>query len=142
MSFYIPVPSKDVLCEQFRGQSILDVPTPAAVIDVACVRNNCEQMLHACDVLDLEWRAHVKTHKVCLLCYFMLHQLSDILIFPHFPFSSVFRPLLDVPLLGTQTSSYSSNLFDRPICQADLQFSRLSSSLACKWVTRATSPRD
>lgn len=45
------------------GASIRDVPTPAAVINVAAARRNCDAMLQACEALGLGWRAHVKTHK-------------------------------------------------------------------------------
>ncbi|TWU76015.1 hypothetical protein ED733_007162 [Metarhizium rileyi] len=52
-----PTPPKDVLA-QFIGKSIRHVPTPAAVINVAAVRRNCERMLQACVKLGLDWRAH------------------------------------------------------------------------------------
>lgn len=58
-----PTSPKHILA-QFIGKSIRDVPTPAAVINVAAVRRNCERMLQTCVKLGLDWRAHVKTHKV------------------------------------------------------------------------------
>ncbi|CAM1504548.1 Fc.00g021390.m01.CDS01 [Cosmosporella sp. VM-42] len=60
--FYPPSP-KDALRALYLGKSIREVPTPAAIINVAAVRRNCERMLSACESLGLEWRAHVKTHK-------------------------------------------------------------------------------
>lgn len=61
--FFPPSP-KDALLAEYLGKSLHEVPTPAAVIDVAAVRRNCKRMLEACESLNLEWRAHVKTHKV------------------------------------------------------------------------------
>ncbi|KAG5920955.1 hypothetical protein E4U42_006019 [Claviceps africana] len=58
-----PSSPRQVLAELYLGQSLGDVPTPAAVINVAAVRRNCERMLQTCDRLGLGWRAHVKTHK-------------------------------------------------------------------------------
>lgn len=65
IEFY-PTSPRDALAAQFIGKSIRDVPTPAAVINVAAIRRNCERMLQTCDKLGLDWRAHVKTHKVSL----------------------------------------------------------------------------
>lgn len=59
-----PPSPKDELTRLFVGKSIRDVPTPAAVMDVAVARQNCDRMLVACKSLQLSWRAHVKTHKV------------------------------------------------------------------------------
>ncbi|KAG6000682.1 hypothetical protein E4U54_001336 [Claviceps lovelessii] len=58
-----PSPPRQVLAELYLGKCLGDVPTPAAVINIAAVRRNCERMLQTCDQLDLGWRAHVKTHK-------------------------------------------------------------------------------
>lgn len=66
MAFYPPSP-KDALVAAYVGKNIRDVPTPAAVLDVSVVRQNSERMLGACKSLELGWRAHVKTHKVCTL---------------------------------------------------------------------------
>lgn len=63
---FYPTSPKEALAALYVGKSIRDVPTPAAVIDVAAARRNCERMLQACKSLDLGWRAHVKTHKVFL----------------------------------------------------------------------------
>ncbi|KAG5973869.1 hypothetical protein E4U55_000224 [Claviceps digitariae] len=58
-----PSSPREVLAGLYLGKSLGDVPTPAAVINIAAVRRNCERMLQTCDRLDLGWRAHVKTHK-------------------------------------------------------------------------------
>ncbi|KAG6262538.1 hypothetical protein E4U49_003033 [Claviceps purpurea] len=58
-----PSSPRHVLAELYLGKSLREIPTPAAVINVAAVRRNCERMLQTCDRLDLGWRAHVKTHK-------------------------------------------------------------------------------
>lgn len=61
--FFPPSP-KDELTRLYVGKSIRDVPTPAAIMDVAVARRNCDRMLAACKDLNLSWRAHIKTHKV------------------------------------------------------------------------------
>jgi D-serine deaminase-like pyridoxal phosphate-dependent protein len=71
-----PTSPRDALA-QYIGKSIRDVPTPAAVINVAAIRRNCERMLHTCDKLGLDWRAHVKTHKVRgIFCLTNFHVLT------------------------------------------------------------------
>jgi hypothetical protein len=61
---FYPTSPKEALVKEFVGKSIAEVPTPAAVMNVAAARRNCERMLEAVKKLDLGWRAHVKTHKV------------------------------------------------------------------------------
>ncbi|KAH8682154.1 putative serine dehydratase domain-containing protein [Xylariales sp. PMI_506] len=56
-------PSKDGLRAKFVGKSLYQVPTPAVVLDVAKIEANCSLMLGAAEKLNLEWRAHIKTHK-------------------------------------------------------------------------------
>lgn len=60
----LPRPSKSRLEEAFVGKTLMEVPMPAAVVDRSVVRTNCEQMLKACEALQLDFRPHVKTHKV------------------------------------------------------------------------------
>ena len=57
-------PSKSRLEEAFVGKNLREVPTPAAVVDRTVVRRNCDQMLKACEALQVDFRPHVKTHKV------------------------------------------------------------------------------
>ncbi|RFU30255.1 hypothetical protein B7463_g6090, partial [Scytalidium lignicola] len=63
MSSFYTVSPKEELSSVYVGKNIHNVPTPAAILDLAVVRRNCERMLGACEALQLEWRAHVKTHK-------------------------------------------------------------------------------
>ena len=56
---------KDELKAQFVGKSLNNVQTPRAVLDLAKLEVNCERMLDAVARLDLGWRPHIKTHKVC-----------------------------------------------------------------------------
>lgn len=67
-----PSSPKDALTSLYLGKSLSDLPTPSAILDVAAVRRNCGRMLAACRDLGLQWRAHVKTHKVnlCLAFYY------------------------------------------------------------------------
>lgn len=62
---YFAASPREALVAEYVGKSIRDVPTPAAIINVAAVRRNCSRMLQTCKDLRLGWRAHVKTHKVC-----------------------------------------------------------------------------
>jgi hypothetical protein len=59
-----PLSRKEELIKRYVGKSLKDVPTPAAVLDLSKLKNNCNRMLEACDQLDFGWRAHIKTHKV------------------------------------------------------------------------------
>ncbi|KAK8064806.1 hypothetical protein PG994_007444 [Apiospora phragmitis] len=53
----------DLLKAQYVGKSLYNVPTPALVLDLAKVEANCNLMLGAAQRLNLNWRAHIKTHK-------------------------------------------------------------------------------
>lgn len=59
-----PAVSEAALKSQYRGSNIRDLPTPAAIIDRAVAVRNCTDMLDAARSLELEFRPHVKTHKV------------------------------------------------------------------------------
>ncbi|KAH8893035.1 hypothetical protein GQ53DRAFT_840756 [Thozetella sp. PMI_491] len=72
-----PVVPKEVLASFYVGKSIRDVPTPAAIMNVAAAKANCERMLNACDSLGLGWRAHVKTHKTAELTRFQVGEGTD-----------------------------------------------------------------
>lgn len=60
-----PSDQKDELKAQYIGKTLHDVPTPSVIFDLAKLEVNCEQMLDAVKRLDLGWRPHIKTHKVC-----------------------------------------------------------------------------
>ena len=62
--YQYPVPSAAALKLQYIGKDIQDVDPPAAIIDRAVVRKNCNAMLEASTRLSIGFRAHVKTHKV------------------------------------------------------------------------------
>ena len=62
----LPSPSKAKLQEAFLGKRLQDVPMPAAILDRAVVQRNCDHMLNACQSLGVDFRPHVKTHKVQL----------------------------------------------------------------------------
>lgn len=57
------LPSLKSLQEFYIGQNIEDVPKPAVVLDVALARRHCQAVLDAVKVLNVGFRAHVKTHK-------------------------------------------------------------------------------
>lgn len=59
-----PSPSEAALKLQYVGKKIQDVQAPAVIIDAAVVRRNCRLMLETAEKLNVDFRAHVKTHKV------------------------------------------------------------------------------
>jgi hypothetical protein len=67
-----PLATKEELIKQFVGESLKDVATPAAVLDLSKLKNNCNRMLEAVDSLKFGWRAHIKTHKVRLIAMHLL----------------------------------------------------------------------
>ena len=70
-----PSVSAAALKLQYVGKQIKDGPAPAAIIDRAVVRRNCNLMLEAAQKLSVGFRAHVKTHKVIL---FLLGYAQDL----------------------------------------------------------------
>ncbi|KAJ5613152.1 hypothetical protein N7510_006346 [Penicillium lagena] len=57
------LPSEEDLREYYVGKDLNDVPKPSAVLDAAIIKRHCEQMLRTMKVLNVGFRAHVKTHK-------------------------------------------------------------------------------
>jgi D-serine deaminase-like pyridoxal phosphate-dependent protein len=57
-------PTLDALRSTYLGQSLQEVPTPAAILDLAKLETNCLRMLEAARRIGVSFRAHVKTHKV------------------------------------------------------------------------------
>ena len=53
-----------MLHEMFVGKQLEQMPTPAVVLDLAVVERNCTQMLETCKALEVDFRPHMKTHKV------------------------------------------------------------------------------
>jgi D-serine deaminase-like pyridoxal phosphate-dependent protein len=62
MSYY-PLSPRDALAEQYVGQKLEDLPTPAIVLDRSKIKKNCTAMLQVCQKLNVGFRAHVKSHK-------------------------------------------------------------------------------
>ena len=62
-SLAYPIPSKEQLTSEFVGKSLRDVPLPSAILDVAKLRKNCGLMLNTVQQLQVDFRAHIKTHK-------------------------------------------------------------------------------
>ncbi|PNP55389.1 hypothetical protein FNYG_15516 [Fusarium nygamai] len=58
-----PSSAKAVLRLLYVGKLLHEVPSPGIVLDVDCIRRNCQSMLEACDSMSVAWRAHIKTHK-------------------------------------------------------------------------------
>ena len=48
----------------YVGKDINNVPQPAVVLDRAKMRRHCQSLLKAVESLRVDFRAHVKTHKV------------------------------------------------------------------------------
>jgi len=60
-----PVVSTKELRQFYIGKDIADVPKPAVVLDVSIIKRNCARMLQTVKALNVGFRAHIKTHKVC-----------------------------------------------------------------------------
>lgn len=63
-----PVNQQLTLREEYVGQNIKQIQAPAAIVDLAVVKRNCKLMLETAAQLKVQFRAHVKTHKVILTC--------------------------------------------------------------------------
>lgn len=63
-SLLYPSPSQAALASSFVGKDIVELSGPAAIVDRAIVRKNCNAMLETVDRLGCSLRAHVKSHKV------------------------------------------------------------------------------
>lgn len=61
-----PLPDAEALRNFYVGKDISEVPKPAAILDVAKIRRHCSSMLETVKTLGVEFRPHVKTHKVSL----------------------------------------------------------------------------
>ncbi|WEW55864.1 pyridoxal phosphate-dependent D-serine deaminase [Emydomyces testavorans] len=59
-----PNASPDDLKAQYVGRLLQDIDGPAAIIDIAVARQNCQLMLDAAEQLGVMFRSHVKSHKV------------------------------------------------------------------------------
>jgi len=59
-----PQPDAEKLRAQYVGTDLKDLDGPAAILDLAVMKRNCDFMLKTNEALGVGWRAHVKTHKV------------------------------------------------------------------------------
>lgn len=55
---------KQQLRREYLGKTLLEVPAPAALLDLSKIKRNCARMLEVVESLEFGWRAHIKTHKV------------------------------------------------------------------------------
>lgn len=60
-----PLPSEEELKRFFVGKDVGDVPKPSIILDVNIIKKHCTTMLQTTKSLEVGFRAHVKTHKVC-----------------------------------------------------------------------------
>lgn len=72
-SFLYPSPSPSALQLHYIGKSLSEIQPPAAILDLAVIRRNCQHMLETTKKLQVGFRAHVKTHKVFYLCTYLLN---------------------------------------------------------------------
>lgn len=68
-SFLYPSPSPSALQLHYIGKSLSEIQPPAAILDLAVIRRNCQHMLETTKKLQVGFRAHVKTHKVFYLFF-------------------------------------------------------------------------
>ncbi len=126
MNDFFPCPSKALLRGAFVGKHLRDVPAPAAILDRAIVKDNCDRMLKACQSLGVAFRPHVKTHKVLLRAIQQAFRCFLISI-------SIFQRKSDL--------SYQASIFHPPPCLTDVLNLRRPRLLNYKWakiLTRLT----
>jgi D-serine ammonia-lyase len=72
MSYRSPANNAAALKTFYVNQrfKLTDLETPAAILDIAVVRRNCKRMLNTAKELGVQFRAHIKTHKVIYLSCF------------------------------------------------------------------------
>ena len=90
--------SREKLLPLFVGKDLLEIPTPAAILDLAILKQNCEDMLNAIASFskDIGFRAHIKTHKTSELTRYQIgHDCKDVRLVV----SSVYEAEALVPLL-------------------------------------------
>jgi D-serine deaminase-like pyridoxal phosphate-dependent protein len=63
-SYHVIPGGRNDLRRNYVGSSIFDLPKPAVIIDRFKMRRHCQSLLDAVDFLGVDFRAHVKTHKV------------------------------------------------------------------------------
>ncbi|KAH8603181.1 hypothetical protein B0O99DRAFT_605371 [Bisporella sp. PMI_857] len=63
MTSNYPLPSKASLLQQFVGKTLYEIPLPAAVIDRAVVKRNCQRMSDALEDWDFDLVPAVNIHK-------------------------------------------------------------------------------
>ncbi|EER27946.1 hypothetical protein D8B26_005934 [Coccidioides posadasii str. Silveira] len=72
-----PNASTESLKAQYVGRRLQDIDGPAAIIDIAAARQNCQVMLDAAEELGVIFRSHVKTHKTTELTRFQVGEKAD-----------------------------------------------------------------
>ncbi|KAL1955770.1 hypothetical protein VTO42DRAFT_8090 [Malbranchea cinnamomea] len=72
-----PHANRDALKAQYVGRMLQDIDGPAAILDVAVARQNCQVMLDAAEALGVLFRSHVKTHKTTELTRFQVGDKAD-----------------------------------------------------------------
>ncbi|KAN0104349.1 hypothetical protein V8E51_010094 [Hyaloscypha variabilis] len=63
MASNYPLPSKALLVQQYVGKTLKEIPLPAAVIDIAAVKRNCQRMSDAVKELGFDFMLLVNAHK-------------------------------------------------------------------------------
>lgn len=74
-----PLPSKASLVQQFVGKTLNEIPLPAAVIDIAAVKRNCQRMSDAVKDLGFDFVPVVNVHKVRMKLFYYI-KLAHVLM--------------------------------------------------------------
>lgn len=93
-------PSTEDLQKFYVGKDINDVPRPAVVLDKAKMRRHCQSLLEAVNSLGVDFRVHVKTHKVSCHLHLPTIQLNADLSF------RLWKELVSKPAMRAGTSSW------------------------------------
>ncbi|KUJ17691.1 uncharacterized protein LY89DRAFT_645282 [Mollisia scopiformis] len=99
--------SQTSLVEQFVGQSLHDIPLPAAVLDIAKVRRNCARMLEAVDELNFDFLPEVSSHKTTEITRLQLGANAEevrVLVTSLWEATKLLPLLLDYQITGVQVN--------------------------------------
>jgi D-serine deaminase-like pyridoxal phosphate-dependent protein len=72
MSSNYPLPSKASLVQQFVGKTLKEIPLPAAVVDIAAVKRNCQRMSDVVKELGFDFVPLVNIHRVRMQLFYFI----------------------------------------------------------------------
>ncbi|KAE8446560.1 hypothetical protein EG329_011892 [Mollisiaceae sp. DMI_Dod_QoI] len=115
-----PLRTKASLVEQFVGQSLHEVPLPAAVIDIAVIKRNCKIMLDAVEELGFDFLPAVSSHRTTEITRLQIGDEAEevrILVTSLWEAERLLPLLLDYQIVGKQVNV----LYGAPISTSQVE---------------------